>query len=83
MITGLVLHDDGPRIPKSYLRKVRAMIHNAEKLIGNGNKPKNLDEIKGKLSFIKMVMPEYAEKTMKKHAWLGSDGEPISQMEGR
>ena len=38
---------------------------------------------KCKLSFIKMVMPEYAEKTMKKHAWLGSDGDPISQMEGR
>ena len=72
MITGLVLNESGPRVPKKYLKQVRAMIHNANRLIDNGESPDNIDEIKGKLSFIKMVMPEYAIKTCKKYPWLTS-----------
>ena len=72
MITGLVLHEDGPRVPKKYLKQVRAMIHNADRLICNGKSPDNIDEIKGRLSFIKMVMPEYAKKTSEKYPWLTS-----------
>ena len=72
MITGLVLSESGPRVPKKYLKQVRAMIHNANRLIDNGESPDNIDEIKGRLSFIKMVMPEYAIKTCKKYPWLTS-----------
>jgi hypothetical protein len=46
------------------------MIHNADQLISKGNKPDNIDVIKGRLSFIKMVMPDYAKKTYKKYPWL-------------
>ena len=72
MITGLVLHESGVRVPKKYLKKVRAMVHNADQLISKGFNPDNIDEIKGRLSFIKMVMPEYAEKTQAKYPWLKS-----------
>ena len=72
MITGLILHESGVRVPKKYLKKVRAMVHNADQLISKGFNPDNIDEIKGRLSFIKMVMPEYAEKTQAKYPWLKS-----------
>ena len=72
MITGLVLNENGVRVPKKYLKKVRAMIHNADQLMSKGGSPDNIDEIKGRLSFIKMVMPEYARKTHKKYPWLKS-----------
>ena len=72
MITGLVLNENGVRVPKKYLKKVRAMVHNADQLMGKGGSPDNIDEIKGRLSFIKMVMPEYAKKTHKKYPWLKS-----------
>ncbi len=72
MITGLVLNENGVRVPKKYLKKVRAMVHNADQLMSKGGSPDNIDEIKGRLSFIKMVMPEYAKKTHKKYPWLKS-----------
>ena len=72
MITGLVLNENGVRVPKKYLKKVRAMVHNADQLMSKGGSPDNIDEIKGRLSFIKMVMPEYARKTHKKYPWLKS-----------
>ena len=72
MITGLVLNESGVRVPKKYLKKVRAMLHNADQLISKGDSPDNIDEIKGRLSFIKMVMPEYAKKTHAKYPWLKS-----------
>jgi hypothetical protein len=40
--------------------------------MSKGGSPDNIDEIKGRLSFIKMVMPEYAKKTHKKYPWLKS-----------
>ena len=72
MITGLVLNENGVRVPKKYLKKVRAMMHNADQLMSKGGSPDNIDEIKGRLSFIKMVMPEYAKKTHEKYPWLKS-----------
>ena len=78
MITGLVLNENGPRVPKKYLKLVRAMLHNADKIISNGDNPQNLDEIKGKISFIKMVMPDFAKKTFKKYPWLKSSNRNVS-----
>ncbi len=78
MITGLVLNKNGPRVPKKYLKQVRAMLHNADKIIRNGKDPQNLDEIKGKMSFIKMIMPDFAKKTFKKYLWLKSSSQNVS-----
>ena len=72
IITGLILNDQEPRIPRVYLKKVRAMVHRADQLYKLGVVPENLNEIKGKLSFIKMIMPEHVEKIVNKHSWLNS-----------
>jgi len=69
-VTGLVLSENGPRIQKQYLRTVRAMLHNAHRQILSGKVVINIDEIKGKLAFIKMVMPETFNKLIQKHDWL-------------
>lgn len=70
MVTGLVMSKNGPRIQKKYLRNVRAMLHNAEKEISHGQAILNIDEIKGKLAFIKMIMPSYFIKLTQNHEWL-------------
>ena len=70
MITGLILNDQEPRIPRPYLKKVRAMVHQADQLYKRGAIPENLYEIKGKLSFIKMIMPQHVEKIVNKYSWL-------------
>ena len=70
MVTGLVMSKNGPRIQKKYLRNVRAMLHNARKEISQGEVILNIDEIKGKLAFIKMVMPSYFTKLIQNHEWL-------------
>jgi len=72
MITGLILNDQEPRIPRPYLKKVRAMLHQADLLYKRGAVPENLYEIRGKLSFIKMIMPEHVEKLVNKYNWLNS-----------
>ena len=72
MITGLILNDKDVRIPRSYLKKVRAMIHSADKLTKEGKVPENIEEIKGKLSFIRMIMPEQEKKLRKNNSWLYS-----------
>lgn len=70
MVTGLVMSKNGPRIQKKYLRNVRAMLHNTKKEISHGQAILNIDEIKGKLAFIKMVMPGYFKKLIQNHEWL-------------
>ena len=70
IITGLILNDQEPRVPRVYLKKVRAMVHRADQLYELGAVPENLNEIKGKLSFIKMIMPEHVEKIVNKYSWL-------------
>ena len=79
IITGLILNDQEPRIPRVYLKKVRAMVHRADQLYKSGVVPENLYEIKGKLSFIKMIMPEHVEKIVKKYSWLDSNESLIKQ----
>ena len=69
-VTGLVLGENGPRIQKQYLRRVRAMLHNANQQVSSGKIIKNIDEIKGKLAFIKMVMPNTFKKLTRKYDWL-------------
>ena len=46
------------------------MLHNAKKEISHGQAILNIDEIKGKLAFIKMVMPSYFKKLIQNHEWL-------------
>ena len=77
MITGLLLNNKKPRIPRAYLKKVRAMLHKADKLFQEGATPENIHEIKGKLSFINMVMPEHAKKISSKYSWLNSNQELV------
>lgn len=70
MVNGLVMSKNGPRIQKKYLRNVRAMLHNAKKESSKSQTILNIDEIKGKLAFIKMVMPDYFIKLTRNHQWL-------------
>ena len=70
MVTGLVMSNNGPRIQKKYLRNVRAMLHNAKKEFSQDHAVLNIDEIKGKLAFIRMIMPDYFIKLTKNHQWL-------------
>lgn len=70
MVNGLVMSKNGPRIQKKYLRNVRAMLHNAKQEFSQNQTILNIDEIKGKLAFVKMVMPDYFIKLTKNHQWL-------------
>ena len=64
-VTGLVLGENGPRIQKQYLRRVRAMLHNANQQTSSGKIIKNIVEM-GKLAFIKMIMPNTFKKLTRK-----------------
>ena len=46
------------------------MLHNANQQVSSGKIIKNIDEIKGKLAFIKMVMPNTFKKLTRKYDWL-------------
>ena len=70
VITGLLVNDAKPRIPRTYLKKVRAMMHQADLVFQKGKTPENIHEIKGRLSFINMVMPEHVKKISNKYKWL-------------
>ena len=46
------------------------MLHKADQLFQEGKTPENIHVIKGKLSFINMVMPEHVKKIASKYSWL-------------
>lgn len=73
-VTGLIV-DDEVRIPKSAIKKMRALFHNIETkgqdAVTESLGRNSLNVAKGYWAYLHMVSPDLAASYMKKHPWLG------------
>ena len=62
-VTGIVINNDQPGVPKVWVKRLRAALHNAKKLIEKGQFTANdAYEISGMASWLKTVNPERYSK---------------------
>jgi len=58
-ITGIVINNEQPGVPKAWVRKLRAALYNANKLKKSGKAdPRSIGEIRGMAAWLKSVNPE-------------------------
>lgn len=73
-VTGLVINEDGIRLSKSDLKKIRAFLHKCDtqgRELVSEEVGKNADAVaKGYLAYLHMVSPEIAQKYRDKYSWL-------------
>lgn len=71
MVTGLVV-GDAVRLPRSYLRRVRAQLHRVQTLLMTSVEVDSaeLHVARGHYAYICMVMPEHAAKMRSQYPWL-------------
>jgi RNA-directed DNA polymerase len=73
-VTGLVINEDGVRLSKSDLKKIRAFLHKCDTL-GREEVSREIGKsanavAKGYISYLHMVSPELAQKYRDKYSWL-------------
>lgn len=62
-ITGVVINNQELGVPKVWIKRMRAALHNAEKLKSEGNLPEGVKhEIKGMVSWLKNINPDRYQK---------------------
>lgn len=73
LVTGLVVGDE-VRLPRSYLRRVRAMCHQLNQAVRESHEDAvgALHVARGHYAYICMVMPEHAAELRGKYPWLSA-----------
>jgi retron-type reverse transcriptase len=73
IVTGLIVNET-PRIPRSELRKFRALLHRYDtqgnEAVSKALGVDGLAHVRGYLAFVRMVMPERAERISARFSWL-------------
>lgn len=73
-VTGLVINEDGIRLSKSDLKKIRSFLHKCDtqgREVVSDEIGKSAEAVaKGYLAYLHMVSPEIAQKYRDKYAWL-------------
>ena len=73
-VTGLVINEDGVRLSKSDLKKIRAFLHKCDtqgRELVSAEIDKNAEAVaKGYIAYLHMVSPEIAQKYRDKYSWL-------------
>ena len=73
-VTGLVINEDGVRLSKSDLKKIRAFLHKCDtqgRELVSEEIGKSADAVaKGYIAYLHMVSPEIAQKYRDKYSWL-------------
>ena len=73
-VTGLVINEEGVRLSKSDLKRIRAFLHKCDTL-GREEVSREIGKsanavAKGYISYLHMVSPEIAQKYREKYSWL-------------
>ena len=60
-VTGLITNGKSPRVPRDTIRRIRAMMHSCT----SDPTPKKIDQLRGYLSFVRMVNRDQADKLLR------------------